>query len=747
MLSQSAAAQLSGRLTDEQHRAVEAATVVLLTADSTYAATTLSDSTGMFRFNQRPEGYRLLISHLLYLPRQVEGTGADVGTILLTPQTYALKEITVKGERPLVKAEGGKLTYDIPQLTRNRLVSNAYECIAKLPGVIEQDGTLLLGGAGQLTILLNGKPSTLSAGQLTALLKSMPASRVEKAEVMYTTPPQYHVRGASVNLVLKNYKPGDNEGWQGEVNGTYTYKYDHNASGRFTLTRLAPKMDIDLMYSAGRVQTQSKLTLEALHALNGQRYPVQQYTLNGTEQSRHHTRAGMHYKFTPQEKLDITYTGEYTPDSHPYSQTTGNVSEGFTRNSGNTYLHNISLAFLGRKGQKVGADYTHYKLATSQYLTDSDSKGNSTAFTTDSRQRIDQYKLYADHAQNLPKGWNLNYGASAAYTANRNTQAYDLPSMASQRVDSEIHEQTYNAYTGINKRFSSRLSATASATVEYYTLEGYHKWAVYPTLQVNYQASPTHILQGSFSTTKTYPPYWTLSGSTSYLNSYSEIEGNPLLRPYTTYAASFVYVLRQKYIFNLAYKHQPDYFQQAIYLRTDRLNAVYNTQNRDYNNRLSLTAVIPFKTTRWWSCRLTAVGMRQHDKASHYYDAPFDHSQWSGIGIWNNTFTLPRQPRLQAEFNLFGQSKAIQGNYEILPIWKADASLRYTFAKGKGELQLAGTDLFNTLNPRTRIRDGVQHLDMNLHNHNRSIQVSLTYRFGGYKQKKADEIDTSRFGQ
>lgn len=65
--------------------------------------------------------------------------------------------------------------------------------------------------------------------QLVTLLKGIPASRVEKAEVMYSAPPQYHVRGAAINLVLKGYKPGEG-GLQGEVNGEYKQQKEAGAT-------------------------------------------------------------------------------------------------------------------------------------------------------------------------------------------------------------------------------------------------------------------------------------------------------------------------------------------------------------------------------------------------------------------------------------------------------------------------------------------------------------------------------------
>lgn len=151
--------------------AVEAATVVLQTADSTYIDATLTDSLGVFRFGQRPERYRLIVEHLIYNTCIREGSGADADTLVLTPRDYALDEVTVRGERPLVKVEGSRLTYDVAQIAASRLVTNAYEALLQLPGVVERDGVPALAGTGSLSIILNGKPSSMTAEQLISLLK------------------------------------------------------------------------------------------------------------------------------------------------------------------------------------------------------------------------------------------------------------------------------------------------------------------------------------------------------------------------------------------------------------------------------------------------------------------------------------------------------------------------------------------------------------------------------------------------
>lgn len=96
----------------------------------------------------------------------------------------SLPEVMITGERPVVKASQGKLVYDLPRLIHDLPVDNAYDAVKELPGVTEMNGGLQLAGQG-VTVVLNGKVTTLSTEQLYALLRSIPASRIEKAEVMY----------------------------------------------------------------------------------------------------------------------------------------------------------------------------------------------------------------------------------------------------------------------------------------------------------------------------------------------------------------------------------------------------------------------------------------------------------------------------------------------------------------------------------------------------------------------------------
>ena len=120
------------------------------------------------------------------------------------------------------KVENGLLGYNLAVLTQNQLVNNAYEALTKIPGVQEDRGILTLAGAGKLTVILNGKPTTMDAGQLETILRNTPVNRVEKVEVMYSAPPEYHVRGAAINMILKH---SNDYSFQGEISANYKNQY------------------------------------------------------------------------------------------------------------------------------------------------------------------------------------------------------------------------------------------------------------------------------------------------------------------------------------------------------------------------------------------------------------------------------------------------------------------------------------------------------------------------------------------
>lgn len=158
---------------------------------------------------------------------QTDGAGtatSSADSLRMDSIIHALPEVMVKGERPIVKVAGSKLTYDMPLLLKKESADNVYDALKLIPGVTDNNGSLTLAG-NAFNVLINGKHYQMDAAQLNALLKSLPANRLKHAEVMYTTPARYEVRGASINLDIAS-DSSQPDGWQGELTGAWNQEHE-----------------------------------------------------------------------------------------------------------------------------------------------------------------------------------------------------------------------------------------------------------------------------------------------------------------------------------------------------------------------------------------------------------------------------------------------------------------------------------------------------------------------------------------
>ena len=59
---------------------------------------------------------------------------------------HNLPEVMVKGSRPVVKAERGMLTYNMPLLIKLLPADNAYEALTRIPGISDATGKISFSG-------------------------------------------------------------------------------------------------------------------------------------------------------------------------------------------------------------------------------------------------------------------------------------------------------------------------------------------------------------------------------------------------------------------------------------------------------------------------------------------------------------------------------------------------------------------------------------------------------------------------
>ncbi len=658
-----------------------------------------------------------------------------------------LTSAMVTAERPVVKVDKGALVYDLPRILEKTPADNAFEAISKLPGVIPQGNGFSVAGRGA-TVVIDGKVSTLSADQVNALLRSTPVSRIAKAEVIPNATAKYQVRGALINIVL-NHDAEDRGKLQGEIYGKYANEYAGSALGLGSLLYTKGKFSTDLIYSFDYDQTHNDNTMDARHRLNdGSIHDISQNELVDTRDKSHQVRWGADYFFAENHRVSLVYNGNFGKSGTDLNTTGTEIST--ARIDRNKQLHNVRADYMAPFGLSVGAEYTHYNKPSNQLLK-SIFEGEDWYFRTEDRQTIDRWKVFAGQEHSLGKGWELNYGVDLEWASDKSFQWYYNP-VTGQKINvagdggfsSLLGEQSQNVYAGFSKAFSEKWQMDGSLAVEHFKNVAWDDWSVYPTLNLTWLPAAGHIVQLGLSSDKGYPDYWSLQSTTTHSNAYTEIVGNPSLRPKKEYQAALSYILKSKYVFTAYFSHGKDYFIQLLYQNPDRLVQTYRTLNEDFMQQAGINVTIPFYLGDWWNASTKLIGAWQREKDSDFYDIPFDRSIFFGMLMMNNTFTLSKKHNLKLLVNGMIRSKAIQGDYDLPASGNVDASLRWGFAGGRGLINVFCSDIFQTGMISPIIDYGGQYVKTSYTGYRRA-GVSLTWKFGGYTEKRREAVDTGRF--
>lgn len=740
------AQEITGSVVNEQYQAVEGASVVLQTPDSIFVDVVITDADGTFVIPSSLAKFRLIVQHLSYFHKEIVSDKRSIGAIVLKQKGEELQEIVVTAERPLVRVENGALAYDIEAMAQNSTANNAYEAMLRIPGVSESaDGALSLAGAGSLTVVLNGRPSSMTAEQLAALLRSTPVDRVEGADVMYSAPPHFHVRGAVVNIRLKKSKDYI---LQGEVGADYSNRYTDNYGAHANLRFATPKIAFDLMYNVAEYAEAQKINSQSLHLYDGKVYDIRQNQLSLGEGQKHNYRAAFEYNFSDKNSLSLAYSGYFFPTSDTHSLSDGNFqkSESNTTDDCNR-MHNIALNVQLGEGFSAGVDYTNFKRNDNSSMSVLYKENNALANVAyTSGQSINSLSTYADRRHTLSRGWTLGYGASYKYISTENYQRYSATLAQSvPDVDERLDETTASLYLSAGKQYASGVSFNLSATGEYYQIGDYKKWSFYPQGSLTWFRNPNHILQASLSVDKTFPSYWAMQATVNYLDGYSELHGSPGLRPLTTYNMNVNYIYKQKYVAGLFYIYNDKLFAQAPYQSSERLVLIYKMLNWNYLAEMGVNFVVPVKVGNWLDSRATLAGLYMHQRCDDFFDLGFVRDNWAAVATLDNNFIL--SDAISLELNGLIQSPAAQGTFDIPTMASVTAGARWTFAKKKASLTLRWNDIFDTYSPDLSLDYKGQKMEMDNNHYTSFFSLNFVYRFGGYQKREIKEVDTSRFGR
>lgn len=693
---------------------------------------------------------------LLFIPcllATVCATGQDTTRQQDTLKALSLKGITVKGERPKVTVRDGRFTIDMRAIRANKIAANAHELIKELPLVdCPENEELELRGAQATKVMINGKPSNLNAEQITRYLKTLPADKVEKVELLHNPPAEYHVTNASViNVITKRFAGNE---LSGQLTGRYKNRHNDAFGSDAAASFSTPHWNFDAMFSYDHANTLYKQKQYSRHTLTGaptgETDRVYDIRLTNKSHPIHddfyiHAAAGR--KFNDKSELNIGYTGNFTPDYSSPRKTVNNMfGSAVSDNDDVSRDHDISADYTSAFGLQTGIAYNYWQTNGVQSM----EYDGMPAFNYRTRQRIDNYKVYADQTHKLAKGWKLSYGAMFNFVQNDNLQNmrhYDNAN-DSYRTATATYESTTDAYAGTGKAWNDgKIMFDATLTLGHYRINHDRETDLMPRATFTWNVAPQHMLQLSYNTYKEYPSYWEKQDYTTRRDEYMIMKGNPLLKPAKHQNLIFQYIFKNKYVFTARYRNIHNFFTNQSFQSPDELTLVYQWRNikKTENFYFSLTAPVKFGKVAYSD--FTAATYNQRYKENDWFSLKYNRSKWAAYLANRTVFYLNTKKTFTADFDVFYQSAAIQGVWDTDAHWCMNAGLKYKFLKDKAMLSLRCNDIFQSAMPEIKVRFGTQWQNLRQNYYQRSVNVSFTYNFGGYKERAGKQPDLSRYGR
>ncbi len=207
-------------------KGLPAATVSLLNAgDSSWVKSVLTDDTGTFVIaNVKSGTYIVSATSVGFAAARkaiyIKDTNEYRCDIELQKDSTNLDDVTVTGKKPFMEMSLGKIVVNVdgsPAATG----SNVLELLRRLPAVtVAPDGTINMLGKQGVLVLIDDRPTYLSADQLADYLKSLPSDNVAKLELITQPSAKYDAAGNTGIINVKTKKNSAN-GFNGSLSYTY----------------------------------------------------------------------------------------------------------------------------------------------------------------------------------------------------------------------------------------------------------------------------------------------------------------------------------------------------------------------------------------------------------------------------------------------------------------------------------------------------------------------------------------------
>ena len=738
MVSQLTSAQcvVKGKIVDEATGAPLAYTNVVVYAlpDTVFVKGTTSGDDGSFEISEVPEEALVRVSMLGYASkeRKVVG-GGNMGSILLSAEVTALKEVVVKADA--VHFDNRGLVANVAQTPLAKMGS-LNDMLGQLPFITTDGKNVKVFGRGAPIYYVDNR-RILRQEELRRIVPS----QIKKVEIIMVPGPEYPSGTESVIRITTIRKQGD--GWSGMLFGQLTGKnrvgdvvfadlnyrvkrwdifgslqYAHSASHERSEERLAfGKRLVDSRNDANNKISQLGGTMGINYTADdgvsaGLKYVYmlhpQQNVCSGTAQTEsfydgrrrmardwdadysirqnYHLVNGYYRHEMPQRRLfqadvDVLHINGL------YGQDKDFVKEGKTlleSNHFNSWLYAGKAVYgfpLWGMDMKVGGEVSRTRMEADNGIVGTLQTAMSSSKSVSEQ---NNYALFWDGYVRL-KNFSLSLGLRAEHI-------------------------NFNYYS------DNRYDADAS----------YTSTLLYPSVVVSYTKGSNRVsLSYDYSVAR--PTYQQLNNSTSFVSDYVYKVGNPLLRSANIHKLGVVASLgKLKVTANGRYSRNHLLTSYFPLEQTDSVLALRTFNLHTYKS-LSLGAAYGFQVGVW---RPTFEASYSRQFIT-YQGGKFNKPLYSASV--KNVVSLPKDTYVF--FNILYSSLAHDGLNTNHQQFRVDINMSKALAKNKWNLNLSVTDLFNTYSNRKWMQTAdVVNWSVGS-NTVRKVELTVSYNFNSTRNK------------
>jgi outer membrane receptor protein involved in Fe transport len=767
---------------------IEFGSIVLYrSSDSSMVTGTTSDPKGKFLLEKlMPGKYFMRIQFIGFegtlIPKlNISAQNADIklGDIAIQPKSSSLSGVEITSQRALIT---NNLDKKVITVDKNMAIGGgtASDVMENVPSVaVDAEGNVSLRGNANVTLLIDGKPSSQSGISTSDVLNQIPASAIESIEVITNPSVRYDPDGSTgiINIVLKkkalqgfNGMISGNAGTGDKYNGSLNLNYRRDrfnvfvgADGRMNhmktsmeSTRTTSYSDVTNilkqtqqgsmdrnMYSLSGgvdyfIDTRNNVTFSVAHrdmgfdshgTMQNSNYNGNDSLLSYFERTTDNTRNVNSTDYTLSYKHIFPQKGrEYTNDIVYSANDMNNVSDISQQDflapgspTGNPFLqqnvaHNINKALT------VQGNYVY------PMMEDGRIEAGYKAAIRDMVMRYD-YNIYNDTAgfvsqQDLANNYDYTDQLYAVYGLYSNSLG------------------KFKYQTGLRFEQVWTNSKVAITNTDYNSSYS----SFYPSLHTQYDLGKERELQFSYSRRVQRPSPRELNPYIDYSDSLNIETGNPALRPEFSNSLELgiqKYWKSSSLSSSMFYNRTKDVVEDIS--RLDSTGITYTMpMNINTNTSYGLELIGTLSPAKWVKLNANASFFRNLMSA-----IPEENIAGSEQFSWSTRLNMTFMPWKDGSFQLIGNynspTRSVQEYHKAQ--YYADASFRQDFLKNKLSATLRLTDVFNTRTFYENTTGNGFTTESKRYRESRVLYVGLQLKINNYNKKVSKDQGNGENGE